>query len=121
MNETVTTEVELDVPPNEAWEHVVDPSWLGHEGTIIAEPGAEGEVVEDGDLRVVVVEEVDRPGRFTFRWSSFDDPPSRVEIEIIESERGSRVIITETPLVPMIMRGKPAPAEQRPALAASCQ
>jgi hypothetical protein len=41
MNETVTTEVELDVPPDEAWEHIIDPFWLGDEGRIIAEPGAE--------------------------------------------------------------------------------
>jgi uncharacterized protein YndB with AHSA1/START domain len=101
MNETVTTEVELDIPPEEAWEHIIDPSWLGDEGRIIAEPGAEGEVIEDGELRVLVVEEVAEPDRFAFRWATFNEPPSRVEIEIIESDGGSRVIITETPLVPM--------------------
>ena len=64
----------------------------------------EGEVVEDGELRVLVVEEVERPERFVFRWATFDEPPSRVEIEIIEFDGGSRVIITETPLEPIQMR-----------------
>ena len=104
MNETVTTEVNLDAPPEEAWEYIVDPAWLGDDGCIIAEPGAEGEVVEDGELRVLVVEEVERPERFVFRWATFDEPPSRVEIEIIEFDGGSRVIITETPLEPIQMR-----------------
>jgi uncharacterized protein YndB with AHSA1/START domain len=101
MSDTVITEVELDLPPDEAWEHIIDPSWLGDEGRIIAEPGAEGEVIEDGELRVLVVEEVDAPDRFAFRWATFNEPPSRVEIDIVESDGGSRVVITETPLVPI--------------------
>jgi uncharacterized protein YndB with AHSA1/START domain len=101
MSDSIVTEVELDLPPDEAWEHIIDPAWLGDDGHICAVPGGEGEVVDDGQLHVVVVEEVERPDRFAFRWATFDDPPSRVEIDIIESDGGSRVVITETPLVPI--------------------
>jgi hypothetical protein len=71
-------------------------------------------VIEDGELRVLVVEEVDEPDRFAFRWATFNDPPSRVEIDIIESDGGSRVIITETPLAPMAMAMTHAAAEDVP-------
>jgi uncharacterized protein YndB with AHSA1/START domain len=129
MNEAVTTEVQLDVPPEQAWEHIIDPSWLGDDGRIVAEPGVEGEVIEDGEVRVLVVEEVERPGRFAFRWSTFTDAPSRVEIDVIESDGGSRVTITETPLVPMTMTmtvtgsagDERAPSSSRPLAVAACR
>jgi uncharacterized protein YndB with AHSA1/START domain len=101
MSDSIVTEVELDLPPDEAWEHIIDPAWLGDDGHISAVPGGEGEVIDDGQLHVVVVEEVERPDRFAFRWATFDEPPSRVEIDIVESDGGSRVVITETPLMPM--------------------
>jgi uncharacterized protein YndB with AHSA1/START domain len=104
MSDSIVTEVELDLPPNEAWEHIVDPAWLGDDGHICAVPGGEGEIVDDGPLHVVVVEEVERPDRFAFRWATFDEPPSRVEIDIIESDGGSRVVITETPLMPIALQ-----------------
>jgi uncharacterized protein YndB with AHSA1/START domain len=104
MNESIVTEVELDLPPDEAWEHIIDPAWLGDNGHICAVPGGEGEVLDDGLLHVVVVEEVERPDRFAFRWATFDEPPSRVEIDIIESDGGSRVVITETPLMPIALQ-----------------
>jgi uncharacterized protein YndB with AHSA1/START domain len=101
MNETVTTEVELDVSAEQAWERITDPAWLGERGDIPTDVGAEGEVVEEGELRVLVVEEARPPGRFVFRWASFDDAPSRVEITVVEQDGRSRVTIAESPLTPM--------------------
>jgi hypothetical protein len=46
------------------------------------------------------------PGeRLVFRWVSFADEPSRVEIDVVRTLVGSRVTVTETPLRATAMAG----------------
>jgi uncharacterized protein YndB with AHSA1/START domain len=92
---------ELDVPcgVDEAWVHVTDPTWLGEEGELDVVVGAEGWVRSDGDTRFLVVEEVDETRRLVYRWASFRDEPSRVEIELEPLPSGTRISISESPLV----------------------
>ena len=65
---------------------------------IEAVPGAEGKVIDDGEDRFLLVEEVEAARRLVFRWASFGDPPSRVEIELAPFGAGTRIKITEMPI-----------------------
>ncbi len=42
MTDTVHRELDLPCSPSEAWEHVIDPSWLGDDGEVPTVPGADG-------------------------------------------------------------------------------
>ncbi|MDE3031187.1 MAG: SRPBCC domain-containing protein [Acidobacteriota bacterium] len=92
--------LELDIPcgVEEAWAHVVDPSWLGDDGQMDAVVGAEGWVRSDGETRFLIVEEVEESRRLTFRWASFREEPSRVEIGLESVPEGTRVVVSESPL-----------------------
>ena len=64
---------EFDVPADALWEAVTDPAhladWLGDEVDIDVVPGGEGRVVDDGEVRHVLVDEVKEVDhRFTFTW-----------------------------------------------------
>lgn len=98
MTDTVERAVELPCPPNEAWEYIIDSAWLGDDGNMEAVPGAEGEVIDDGEDRFLLVEEVEPARRLVFRWASFGDPPSRVEIELTPLDEGTKIRITEMPI-----------------------
>ncbi|HQU26810.1 MAG TPA: SRPBCC domain-containing protein [Acidimicrobiales bacterium] len=97
MSDVIQRSIDLPAAPREVWPLVASPAWLG-EGEIDPSPGAEG-WVEDGDAtRYLVVEEVDEPHRLTYRWASFADEPTRVEIDLVPTETGTRVTVTEGPL-----------------------
>lgn len=98
MNDSLHRELEIPCGVEEAWEHVIDPSWLGDEGQMDAVVGAQGWVRSDGETRFLVVEEVEETRRLAFRWASFRDEPSRVEIELEPLREGTRVVISESPL-----------------------
>ena len=51
-----------------------------------------------GRMGRLLVEEVVEGERFTYRWASFTDEPSRVEITLSPIEEGTRVDIVESPL-----------------------
>ena len=99
--ESVVREVFLDAEPSEVWEAVTDPEhladWFG------AEPDgqiAPGELVRfrtpDGDERRAVIERMDEPRELTFRWlPTADEPPSRVDITIDETDDGSVLRVVE--------------------------
>jgi uncharacterized protein YndB with AHSA1/START domain len=95
---------EFDVGADELWEAVTDPSqladWLGDEVDIDVSPGGEGRVVDDGELRHVLVDEVDPGRRFTFTWWPHHDRADRsyVEIEVAPADSGSRLVVRETRL-----------------------
>ena len=110
MSERVQQEIELACDADEAWAQVVDAGWLGDDGDLRPEPGAEGHVVDDGELRVLLVEQVVPGERLVFRWASFADEPSRVEIDVVRTLVGSRVTVTETPLRATAMAGSLAGA-----------
>jgi hypothetical protein len=98
MRDILHRSVELPCPIEETWDIVLDPSWLGDEGEVDAHEGGEGWVREGGDTRWLLVEEVVEGERFTYRWASFTDEPSRVEITLSPIEEGTRVDIVESPL-----------------------
>ena len=75
----VTREVVLEAPLDEVWEALTDPDQL------------EEWFTEDGEDRELVVEEVERGRRVAYTW---DD--GSVEIELEESDDGTRVVVTET-------------------------
>jgi len=98
MNDMVHREVELPCSSEEAWDHVTDPSWLGENGSLDALEGAEGWVNDGGETRYLVVEEVEVERRLVYRWASFTDAPTRVEIDLEPSGGGTRISITERPM-----------------------
>jgi uncharacterized protein YndB with AHSA1/START domain len=98
MRDILHKEVELPCDVEEAWAHVITPSWLGDDGELTAVPGSEGWVSSGDDIRYLVVEEVDEERRLAYRWASFTDEPTRVEIELSPSSTGTRISISESPL-----------------------
>lgn len=98
MRDILFRELEVPCSVEEAWTHVIDPSWLGDEGEFAAVEGADGWVTSDGDTRYLVVEEVDEARRLVYRWASFTDEPSRVAIELEPVPAGTRISISEAPL-----------------------
>jgi uncharacterized protein YndB with AHSA1/START domain len=98
MTDTVYRELDLPCSPSEAWEHVIDPSWLGEDGDLPTTPGSDGWISDGGDVRYLIVEEVDEDSRLAYRWASFTDEPSRVEIELTPIAEGTRVTISESPI-----------------------
>ena len=69
---TVTRDVELDVPADEAWELIGDASgwsdWMVDDADIVVEPGRHGTVNEDDGARSVRIREVVPGERVTFDW-----------------------------------------------------
>jgi uncharacterized protein YndB with AHSA1/START domain len=98
MKKILHRTVELPSPVEETWDIVLDPSWLGDEGEVNAEEGGEGWVREGDETRWMLVEEVVEGERFIYRWASFIDEPSRVEITLSPTDGGTRVDIVESPL-----------------------
>lgn len=99
MSDVLHQEFEVPCGVEEAWKHVIDPSWLGTEGVLEATPGTEGWVSDEEGTRYLYVEEVEEFTRLAYRWASFEDPPSRVEIELSPVRGGTRISVVETPLV----------------------
>ena len=98
MTDVIQRSIDVPAAPEKVWPHVTRPAWLSEDGELDPHPGAEG-WIEDGDaIRYLVVEEVDEPHRFSFRWASFVDEPTRVEIDLTAIEGGTRVTVTEFPL-----------------------
>ena len=93
MADEVTRETVIDAPPEDVWEAVVDPAWLG------GEDGAELELRPGGDVRLGeregFVEEVEPGERLCFWWSAPGEEASRVEIELEESDGSTRVTVIE--------------------------
>jgi hypothetical protein len=98
MGDIIHRELELPCSPSEAWEHVVNPSWLGDDGELPTTPGGEGWIHDEDGIHYVIVEEVDEHERYVYRWATFDDAPSRVEIELAPIGDRTRISISESPL-----------------------
>lgn len=103
MSDTVHRVVELPCTQEEAWDFIIDPSWLGDEGEVTTEEGSEGWVRDGEDTKYLYVEEVIEGERFVYRWASFTEEPSRVEIELAPSPSGTSIDITESPLSARMM------------------
>ena len=74
------------------WESLAEPEWLGEDATI--------DLREAGDVRAGertgFVEEVEAPRRLAFWWSAPGEEATRVELELDESDAGTRVRVTES-------------------------
>jgi len=92
----VQREVLLTATPEEIWSALTDPErleeWFANDVELELEPGGEGIFRwGNGDERRAVVEEVVPKRRLAFSWDE-----SRVEIELVEVDGGTRVLVTET-------------------------
>jgi uncharacterized protein YndB with AHSA1/START domain len=96
MTDTVHRELDLPCSPGEAWEHVIDPSWLGDDGDLSPVAGADGWISDGDDVRYLIVEEVDEENRLVYRWATFAEAPSRVQIELTPIPEGTRITISES-------------------------
>jgi uncharacterized protein YndB with AHSA1/START domain len=86
--------VDLPAGPEAVWDAVVEGEWLGDDVELDARPG--GVVRVDDKVGVV---EATQPGRsITFSWTARDrdEPPSRVDIEIMRVGEITRLWVRET-------------------------
>ncbi len=98
MSDAIQRSASLPATPEEVWAHVTHPDWLGDDGDLDPRPGGEGRVDEGDVTRFIVVEEVEEPRRLVYRWATFADEPTRVEIDLTPTEGGTRVTVIESPL-----------------------
>ena len=98
----VRREVVLPVEPERAWELITDPDelegWLADEVELEPEAGGGVHVTfEDGEQRWGTVEEVEPERRLAFRWGD-----SRVEWTLDPVEGGTRLVVVERSLAPVV-------------------
>ena len=92
MHDEVERETMVPGTPEEAWQAVIESGWLGEAAQLDPTPG--GDVTAGG--RTGFVEEVDAPRRLSFWWAADGQDATRVEVELEETERGTRVRVVET-------------------------
>jgi uncharacterized protein YndB with AHSA1/START domain len=103
MNKAVERELLVPESPEEVWRSLAEPAWLGEDASIELEPAGEVQVGE----RSGFVEEADEPRRLVFWWSAPDEDASRVELDLEETDEGTRVRVTESrPLEILTVRGR---------------
>jgi uncharacterized protein YndB with AHSA1/START domain len=92
MDHTVERELTVPEEAEEVWRSLAQPEWLGEDASI--------DLREAGDVRAGerdgFVEEADAPRRLVFWWSAPDEDATRVEIDLDETEDGTRVRVTES-------------------------
>jgi uncharacterized protein YndB with AHSA1/START domain len=101
-NGSVEREVLLPAPAEEVWAALTESeqasAWLGGEAEIDARPGGAVTVTwEDGTVSRGVVDAVDRPTRFSFRWS---DEGTTVELTLEEIDDQTRLVVVESGFLP---------------------
>ena len=92
MDELVERELTVPEEIDDVWRSLTEPAWLGDEATIELREAGE---VRAGD-RSGFVEEVDPPRRLVFWWSARDEDATRVELELDETDTGTRIRVTES-------------------------
>jgi uncharacterized protein YndB with AHSA1/START domain len=100
----VRREVTLPVESERAWELITDPAelegWLADDVELEPEEGGEVRVEwEDGERREGVVEEVEEGRRLVFVWG---EEPSRVVWTLDPVPDGTRFVVTERTLAPVV-------------------
>jgi uncharacterized protein YndB with AHSA1/START domain len=92
MDELVERELTVPDEIDEVWSSLAEPEWLGEDATI--------ELCEAGDVRAGertgFVEEVEAPYRLAFWWSAPGEEATRVELDLEETELGTRIRVTES-------------------------
>ena len=113
----VRRETVLDAARDDVWALVAEPeglaTWLADEVDLDAiEPGARGTVTEHGEERHVTIEEVDPGRRVALSWCAPGGEPSLVELTLDDveddSERRTRMVVVEIPLVTLRVVAAPA-------------
>src|SRR3954471_18915143 len=114
---SVRREVLLPVEPERAWELITDPEelegWLAYDVYLPAEGGGRGRAGGgggggragggDGERREGVVEEVAEGRRIVFTWGgSAGEEPSRVVWTLDPVPAGTRFVVTERTLAPVV-------------------
>ena len=103
MNKAVERELLVPDTPEEVWDSLAEPAWLGEGASIELEPAGE---VRAGE-RSGFVEEADEPNRLVFWWGEPDGEASRVELDLEETDEGTIVRVTESrPLEILSVRGR---------------
>jgi uncharacterized protein YndB with AHSA1/START domain len=104
---SITRAVELDAAVGEVWEAVTTPEllsgWLDGDVDLDVRPGGTGTILEPGGaVRRMRVDEVDPARRLALRWWPEDGsgPASTVELDLQPLPGGTRLVVTETLLVP---------------------
>jgi uncharacterized protein YndB with AHSA1/START domain len=115
----LTREITLPASPEEVWESLAEPAWLGEDASIDLRPDGD---VSAGD-RTGFVEEADEPRRLVFWWSAPGEDASRVELELEPEGDDTRVRVVESrPLAMLDLYGveyvQAAPRHQQPELLA---
>lgn len=111
-DDAVTRDVELPAGADEVWETLTEDSrraaWFGGDTELDVRPGGRGFVTDDdGTRRDLLVHEVEPGRRLSFDWWTESEVPSHVEFVIEPAESGTRVIVTERPLIPTAGTGRP--------------
>src|SRR3954452_24093012 len=101
---SVRREVTLPVEPERAWELITDPEelegWLAEDVELAPGEGGEGRGAwGGGQRREGVVEEVDEGRRIVFTWG---EEPSRVIWTLDPVPEGTRFVVTERTLAPVV-------------------
>jgi uncharacterized protein YndB with AHSA1/START domain len=99
----ITRSVELDASADDVWRALTQPEllgdWLDSVVQLDVRPGGEGTIVDpDGGVRRARVDEVMPSRRLALRWWPEDGggPESTVELELEQTDHGTRVVVTET-------------------------
>lgn len=94
---TVTRDIELDVPADEAWGLIGDAEgwseWMVDEADVVVEPGQHGTVTDDGADKRVRIREVVEGERVSFDWwtPGVNSAGSTVVLELVPA--GSRTVL----------------------------
>jgi uncharacterized protein YndB with AHSA1/START domain len=103
----VTRDITLPVDPDEAWEALLEPGWLGDEAQLDPREGGLGHFVVDGQRRDAIVEEAVPGERLVFWWWTADErgipetAGSRVAFELDPVPGGTRVTVRESSAGPV--------------------
>ncbi len=93
MEDAVERELVVPEEPEQVWESLSEPEWLGEDAHIELEPAGE---VRAGE-RSGFVEEAEEPRRLTFWWAAEGEESTRVELELLpDADGGTRIRVVES-------------------------
>jgi uncharacterized protein YndB with AHSA1/START domain len=92
MEPVVERELVLPAGPEEVWESLVEPAWLGEDASIELRPAGQ---VRAGS-RSGFVESAEAPRRLAFWWSEEGEEATRVEIALEEDGEDTRLTVIES-------------------------
>jgi uncharacterized protein YndB with AHSA1/START domain len=97
----VSRDIDVDLPADELWSLIADGDgwerWLVNRADVAVETGATGVVHDDGEERVVRIDEVVDGERVRFEWWPAERPgdASAVELVVLPSLAGAVLHVTE--------------------------